>query len=334
VSGESLELSVAVVGAGQWASDYHLPALRFLVEEPPSHPGRPVVRLHAIWNRTRAKAERAARRFGISKVCTELEELADDERVDCFVLLVNPKVLLEVVDGLLPRGLPIFTEKSPGWSYREAQQLADTVQVTNVVGFNRRYMPLNRRFKSIVDAMTAPYFVDCHFYRHERLCEEFVIETGVHGLNYLEYLCGPVEAIGTRRRSNPRNRTWVWECEIMFASGLSGRAVLSPCSGASVERFEVHSNDLSAYLHSPQTYSSDYPGRILLHRRGELAETVEGREEAGVLVNAGFVDEYRDFFRAVAEGGETVSNFRNSCATMRMAETVERGDDYRSEAPA
>jgi predicted dehydrogenase len=333
VSAEAQPLNIAVIGAGQWASDYHLPTLKLLEEESSPPPGAPAVRLHGIWSRTAAKAEREAARFAIPKVYRGLDELAADKRVDCLVILVNPKVLPEVVHRLVPRELPIFTEKSPGWSYREAKELADAVKVTNVVGFNRRYMPLNRRFKSIAEGMTAPYFAACHFYRHGRLCEEFMIETGVHGLNYLEYLCGPVAAIRTQRRANPRNQTWVWECEIEFASGLHGCAVFSPCSGSSLERFELHSNDLSAYLHSPQTYSSDYPGRILLHRGGRLAETVEGSEGLGILHNAGFMDEYRDFFQAVASGSETTSNFRNSCATMAMAEAVERGDHYRSEAP-
>jgi predicted dehydrogenase len=331
---EPRRLNVAVIGAAEWAAAYHLPALKLLEEQSSSSLGSaPAIRLYGIWNRTTALAERAAARFGFPRVYSELGELAADERIDCFVVLVNPKVLPEIVSQLLPRQLPLFTEKSPGWSYRQARELADTVRVVNVVGFNRRYMPLNQRFKAVVEAMPTPYFVDCHFYRHERLCEEFIIETGVHGLNYLEYLCGPVAAIHTVRRKNPVNQTYLWECTMEFASGLHGAATFFPCSGSSIERFAVHGNDQSAYLHSPQTYSSDYPGRIILHRGGKVAETVEGSTEASVLVNAGFVNEYLDFFAGVLHGQDTVSNFRNACATMQMAETVERGESYRASEP-
>ena len=289
------------------------------------------MRLHGIWNRTEARAEAAARRFGIPTVYHELAELIADEQVDCFCVLVNPRVIPEVVIKLAPRGLPIFTEKSPGWSYREARRLADTVKTANVVGFNRRYMPLNRQFKAVFETLEMPYFVECHFYRHGRLCDEFVIETGVHGINYLEYLCGPVKAVQTDRRADPANGTWSWQCRFEFSSGLHGLMKLFPCCGSSVERYEVHSRELSAYLHSPQVYSSDYPGRLILHREGQEIETTEGNAEAPVVVTAGFLDEYLDFFAAAASGSATISNFDNACPTMRVAEAIQRGEDYQAE---
>ena len=349
-------LNLAVVGASDWAATYHLPALKLLEGlsdtkrapgasprgepptavkapaggvAPPVSGGVPPIRVCGIWNRTALRAESAARRFDILRVYRSLQELLEDEQVDCFVVLVNPKVLPEIVAELLPRRLPLFTEKSPGWSCHQARVLAEAVTVTNVVGFNRRYMPLNRRFKSIVDDLAAPYFVECHFYRHERLCSEFIIETGVHGINFLEYLCGPIAEVRTDRRRNPRNGTYVWECRLDFASGLRAFAKFLPCCGSSIERFEVHGNESSVYLHSPQTYSSDYPGRILVHQGGREAQTIEGSSEAGVLVNSGFIDEYLDFFEGIASGRATLSNFQNAWSTMAVAEAIERGTDYR-----
>jgi predicted dehydrogenase len=332
-------LNVGVIGASEWATTYHLPALKLLEQElsggqtAKKQGAGPIlaVRLHGIWNRTAARAQQAAGQFGIPTVYRDLDELASDERIDCFVVLVNPKVIPQIVARILPRGLPIFAEKSPGWSYREARELAETVKVANVVGFNRRYMPLNRRFREIVGGMSSPYFVECHFYRHQRLTDEFIIETGVHGINYLEFLCGPITAVQTRRRLNPSNGTYLWECGLQFASGLPGIAKFFPCSGSNIERFEVHCSDLSAYLHSPQTYCSDYPGRIVLHRSGKAAECIEGDLNAGILTNAGFVNEYLDFFAAAATGSETASNFANACSTMRAAEAIQRGENWRVE---
>jgi hypothetical protein len=92
----------------------------------------------------------------------------------------------------------------------------------------------------------------------------------------------------------------------------------------------VHGNASSAYLHSPQTYSSDYPGRIVLHRDGAEAESIEGNREESVVVNAGFLDEYLDLFSAVESGGVTISNFKNACSTMAVAEAIEQGASYRA----
>ena len=96
-----------------------------------------------------------------------------------------------------------------------------------------------------------------------------------------------------------------------------------PCSGSSIERYEAHSNSTSAYLYSPQTYSSDYPGTIVIHRGGEHKETIEGDDHSGMIINAGFVNEYLDFFNAVRTDQPGLSNFNNAANTMRVAEAIE-----------
>lgn len=66
----------------------------------------------------------------------------------------------------------------------------------------------------------------------------------------------------------------------------------------------------------------DVPGRIIVHEKGKVAQTIID-DAQGALSVAGFLDEYRDFFRAVREGTPTISNFRNARATMEIAEAIE-----------
>jgi predicted dehydrogenase len=101
VPGGPRPLRVAVIGASEWATTYHLPALKLLEScegrtsaasedrgtGSSMDPGGggctgavfPRVRLHGIWNRTGAQAEAAARRFAIPRVYRSLEELLEDE---------------------------------------------------------------------------------------------------------------------------------------------------------------------------------------------------------------------------------------------------------------
>ncbi len=136
-------LNLAVLGTGEWARTYHLPALKYLESRVP-------LRIAGIWNRTTEKAVETAQLFAVEKVYRSLEEVIDDERRYCFCVLVNPRAIPEIIEKLLRRNLPIFTEKSPGRTYREALRLADSVKVPNVVAFNRRYMPTNQQFKALV----------------------------------------------------------------------------------------------------------------------------------------------------------------------------------------
>jgi predicted dehydrogenase len=311
-------LRVAVIGAGDWAQRYHFPALALLARER-------AVNIAGVWNRTAATAERVARQFSIGRVYRSLDEVLADEHVDCFVVLVNSNVLAKTVCSLLVRGLPIFTEKPPGATYREALMLAERVTVPNLVAFNRRYMPINRRFKELADAIEGVYFAECHFYRNERLYDHFVRETGVHGINYMEYLCGAIREVHTEVGRIARNGSQFWISSVTFESGTRGVFKFFPCCGSSVERYEVHGQDASIYLHCPQTYTSDHPGRIEVHKNGRLDSVVYDAEEGGDLVSMGIVDQYREFFATVVQGLGTASNFANACNTMRVAEAIEAG---------
>ena len=311
-------LRIAVIGAGEWARQYHLPALAVLANES-------AIEIAGIWNRTPETAEQVARQFSIPRVYRAFEDMLADEHLDCFAVLVNSNVLMEVVSKLLVRGLPIFTEKPPGRTYQEAQMLADRVTVPNVVAFNRRYMPINRRFKQLADGMGGAYFAECHFYRNERRYDHFVRETGVHGINYMEYLCGPIRAVRTATGKVAPNGSDYWISSVIFESGARGILKFFPCCGSSVERYEVHGQKTSIYLHCPQSYTSDHPGRIEIHEQGGLLSAHHDDEAGGPLVSMGIVDEYRDFIRAVGDRSDTESNFRNASNTMRVAEAIEAG---------
>jgi predicted dehydrogenase len=175
----------------------------------------------------------------------------------------------------------------------------------------------------LVDTLENVYFAECHFYRNERLYDEFIIETGVHGINCMEYLFGAITEVQTEKWKHPANGTDVFLSRLRFASGLRGVAKFFTCSGSSIERYEVHSDGVSAYLSSPQTYSSDYPGWLVIHRGGEQLETIEGDDRSGMIVTAGFVNEHLDFFHALRKGQSGVSNFQNAANTMRVAEAIE-----------
>jgi predicted dehydrogenase len=313
-------LRVAVLGAGEWAQKYHLPSLKILEAEIPFE-------IAGIWNRTRETAEQAARHFSIGRVYYSLHEILEDRHLDCFVVLVNSSALLETVSKLLSRGLPIFTEKPPGRSYQESLMLADLVTVTNLVAFNRRYMPINRRFKEQVNNIKGAYFAECRFYRNERHYDHFVLETGVHGINYMEYLFGPVISAQTRKGKNPSNDSSYWITWAIFESGMQGIFKFFPCSGSNVERYEVHGQDTSIYLRCPQTYTIDHPGEIVIHEKGKHVSSIFDDESEGPLLTSGFLNEYRDFFLAVRNGSPTVSNFRNACNTMKVAEAIEETTD-------
>jgi predicted dehydrogenase len=312
------EIRLAFIGVNDWATHYHLPTLTQLRVAQN-------VKVCGIWNRTKAKAIDAAQRYGISNVYESLDDAANDPAVHGFVVVIHQSVVGSVIERILPRQIPFLCEKPPGNDTRESRGLAQRVDVPNVVAFNRRYSPMNQRYKEMVDCIRDVYFAECHFYRNERLYKNFVVATGIHGINYLEFLFGEIAHIRTEKWPNPGKDTFLWVSSIRFASGMRGLIKFFPCSGSSVERYEVHSRDWSAYFNSPQHFTTDIPGRIILYKEAKIEQVIEGSSGEDPLVESGYINIYTDFLKTIRGNSPTVSNFANSWRSMAVAESIEKG---------
>ena len=179
-------IKIGMIGATEWVACQHLPALQYLSQ-------RKNIAIHGIWNRTRSKAERLATAFGIPRVYNSLSELIADDELDCVSVVVSSSAVGSILQELSQRNLPLICEKPPGKDRDEAKLLAEVVTVPNVVAFNRRYAPLNQQFKRMIDQHHTIHFVECHFYRRHRDDPLFVTESGIHGINSLEYFFGTIE---------------------------------------------------------------------------------------------------------------------------------------------
>ena len=328
----SRSIRVGFIGAGGWGQDKHLPAIRYVQEH---YSDRFDIHIAALCERDPEIASRVSREHGIRTVYSDVESLSMDETLDCYVVIVRPRGLKPVLKTLIRRRVPIFTEKPPGFSADEAEALAGLIDVPNVVAFNRRYFPIVETFRQLLNELDGIYYVDCSFYRSERYdsklfsegkgsnASPFVMGTGLHAINLLEYLFGEIASCRSTNVSVPTNSTQAWLCDLDFASGIAGRLKMLPCSGSAVEWIEVHSQCRSLHLHHGMYGKIDYPGTIWVHEGGELTETIHGDGELPRLVNEGFVGEYLEFFQTVASGGSTRSNFQNAVNSMRVAEGIE-----------
>jgi predicted dehydrogenase len=316
------KLNLALIGAGQWAVDYHLPTVY-------SDDLKDKLNLCGIWNRTRSKSERAARKWGIPHVYASLDELMQDSNIDAVSVVVNRQAVGRILRTISERDLPLLCEKPPGKNYQEARKLSTMVNPRSVVAFNRRYTPLNQKFKRLADKLESIQFVECHFLRRHRDDKKFVTETGVHGINFLEYLLGPIRAVDAERWFSKEKNNYNWLARITFASGLRGLIKFFPSAGISLESFEVHGDDVSLYLDSDQHFTDSIEGRITIYRntkQNKIAErNVFANREGGRLTRGGFVGEYLDFITAVRKRRSPLSNFGNSWTSMRAAEIIEQG---------
>ena len=317
-------INLAFVGTGPWARKHHFPALDYLRTHA-AH--RFDVRLHGVFSLERADAEAVAAQYGFDRVYDNLDALITDSDVNAVAMAVPPEVAAGVVERLTAMGVPLFSEKPPGVSLAQAQRLSDIVTMPNVLAFNRRFAPLNNAFKDIVDEMTDIYFVEGHFFRHNRLDDTFMIGTGIHWINFMTYLFGDIASVRVDRFPNPQNATWVRVAQVTFASGLKGILKFFPCSGSpEIERVEVHSNAQSAYLHGAM---GNDPGTIIVDAgREHHVIQPQSLAVAPEIVRIGIVGEYEAFFDAICYGTPARSTFQNAVNSMRVAETIEYGQSF------
>ncbi len=316
-------INLAFVGSGRWAQRYHFPALRYLVHAAADEMTVDLC-LWGIYSLEPEMARTVAAQYGFTRVYPDLPSLIEDPDVDAIAVVISPEALLGVMRQLVIKQVPVLSEKPPGISLQEARILSELVTVPNVVAFNRRYVPLNETFRQLVAETEGVYFLHGRFLRYQRRDPQFMIGTGVHWINLIEYVAGPIEHLHVRKAVTPLAEVPHWVAELTFAGGLAGQLTVFPCSGTQAERLEVHSSVRSLYLDGPLW---GHPGAIVVES-GDSREVL-GAEGADVpeIVRFGIVGEYLDFFNHACAGLPTRSNFQNAVNTMRVAEAMQQGRD-------
>lgn len=315
-------INLAFIGSGNWARHYHFPSLATIQSQ---FSDTFTLNLRGITSLDYEVAQDVAQKYDFEYVYRDIDALLADSTVNAIAVAVTPEAVKHVLTLAVQKKVPIFSEKPPGISIAEAQFLSDTIIVPNVLAFNRRFNPLNRTFRDIVASMSGITFIDGSFYRHARLDETFMIGTGIHWINFIEYLLGPITGVNTRRWKNPENDSWLRTGYITFESGLKGMLKFFPCTGSEYERVEIHSNKQSVYLEGP---SSTNPGKIIIDNRTEQKVIQQPAPLSPDRIRIGIVGEYQAFFDLITKGKVSPSTFQTAVNSMRVAEAMEHGLDF------
>ncbi|MEO1091477.1 MAG: Gfo/Idh/MocA family oxidoreductase [Pseudomonadota bacterium] len=206
-------LRVAVSGAGFFSS-FQLRAWRRL----------PGVALVGVCNRTRAKAEAAAREHGVEAAFDDLATMLDAAKPDLLDVVTPPETHGVTLALATARGVPVVCQKPFCASLAEARDVAaaaDRVGVPVFVHENFRFQPWHEEIRRLVadGAIGEPYqaafrirpgdgqgpaaYQDRQPYFRDM--ERFLVrETAVHVVDLLRALLGEVVAVSARlRQLNP-----------------------------------------------------------------------------------------------------------------------------------
>lgn len=137
-------VKVGIVGLGAQGRDVLLPTLQSLKE----------VRIDAICDRDPQLRKEVSGQASISKAYANIEEILQDDDLDCLVVACPPDRHYEIAIAALEAQKPVFIEKPPATNLgdlRHLVELSEKLNIVNGVGMNFRFATAIQKIKQLID---------------------------------------------------------------------------------------------------------------------------------------------------------------------------------------
>jgi len=271
---------VAVVGTGAWWGLQHANVFST----------RPDTKLVAIVGRDPVRTAARATAYGVPSY-VDIDEMLDRERPDLVSLCLPNEGHFEATLQVIRAGFPLLVEKPLVFKLDEAAVLLAEAQARNLffaINFNHRYARPVRMAREAVARGDLGHLVFATWrfggepgtggHPHANL-----IETQCHGLDMLEYLCGPVDSV-MAQMTDVTGRGWsTLVVALHFASGAVGSLVGSYDSSY-------------AYLDTHLVELNGTAGRLLIEDTVRRFTFQAAGDETARVWQAGYFNDHdRDF---------------------------------------
>ncbi|MFH0919152.1 MAG: Gfo/Idh/MocA family oxidoreductase [Fibrobacterota bacterium] len=316
------EIKLAVIGAGVFNEGYHSPALQGLKAEYPE------LRLRGICDVREERANYFAKRFGYEAAFTDYNKMLDADNYDAAYITVPHSVVCNMVLDIAKRNIPIFLEKPPGDNVEQTRRMAAAVKKGNLVGLNRRHMPLSRRLKEKAQSLQSISFIDCQFHRYKRAHKDFFFGTAIHAIDMMLNLGGPIKRVDTIRHHAPGYEFYQHLATFRYQSGALGLLHCAPEVGSRVERYSVHGDNQSFYLKAAYHNSDDFPGILECHAGPSLISSERMPTAYPYWEITGFSNQARLFLDHIKDGVEMHPTLTDCIPAMTIAERVNNGESF------
>jgi predicted dehydrogenase len=205
VSAVTNTLHVGIVGAGAWAAAAHVPGFMACDD----------VRIAAICDTEPARAAALARSIDGAAAYTSIAEMLAGARLDIVSIVTPTDTHAMAVTAAFAAGAHVLCEKPLGRTLAEARAMAALAAQTSLhtrMGFTMRFAPAIRRVRELITdgLIGTPYHVQMFLQNGQFISPDkplhwkmtrlhagagAVVEYGVHGLDILRWLLGPVSRV-------------------------------------------------------------------------------------------------------------------------------------------
>ena len=275
-----------------------------------------------------SKLQATAERFQIENTFTDYKQMLEKTAHDAVYVLMPPQHLYPPVIHSLSQGHHVFIEKPPALTLHQIREMALVAEQKNcktMVGFNRRFIPLMRQVKEIVEEKGP--IIQCMSTFHKNspaaLYYDGVIDVltcdAIHAVDTLRWLGGgEVKAVASDINSFDSDRENSFNAIVKFDSGASGYLCTNWAVGGRIHTFEMHARGISAYI------NPDVGGKAVIHSNEGVKE-ITTVEVAGTDENHkayGFYGESRHFVDCIREDRQPDTCFRDAVKTMGLVQQI------------
>lgn len=331
-------IRVGFIGAGSMANSVHYPSLTSFKD----------VKIVAICDLDETKLNKTADRYGVEHRFTDYRFMLEKVPLDAVYAImapvptdhyVNAEPLTSIVINCLKRGLHVFIEKPPGVSLEEAKKMTDTAEkygCKTMVGFNRRFIPVFREAKRMVEE-NGP-ITHCTAVFHKNMIGQpepwgrvsHLVADVIHAVDALRFMGGDVEEVTAYVYSFYADYMNSFNALIRFKNGCIGHLCSNYSSGGRIHYFEMHSKALYAFVNLP--FEPEKQEALIL-RNGKSygeAEVLRNLELVGgcrdFYIVYGYLQENRHFIDCIRNDSVPETNFKDAVETMKLVERIKSSE--------
>jgi len=313
------KVKVGFIGAGSFANMMHYPSLSEMED----------VEIASICDLDAGRLNSTADKYSVERRYTDYRKMLDEVELDAVYIIMPPHHLFDLVVESLNRRLNVFIEKPPGVMKEQTKNmalLAERNGCLTMVGFNRRFIPLMRKAKEIVEEGGPIIQTVSTFYKNSigappyyNGAIDILTCDAIHAVDTLRWIGGEVVSVASDVRNLYADYDNSFNALVCFESGAVGVLLTNWVVGGRVHTFEMHSKGISAFVNPNEgavIYSGDKDPVEL------KATDVAGSDDYRVFY--GYYYEDRHFIDCLRERKEPETSFSDALKTMELVETIYR----------
>jgi predicted dehydrogenase len=252
------KIRVAVIGAGAIATRAHIPA----------YIRNKNATLVALVDADKAKLERVAKKFGIKKYYSSVNELFQNQEVDAVSICTPPNTHKEITLKALTNGAHVLCEKPMATNSDDGKIMLEASQKQErilMVGFNHRFHPNYVRAKNLIlsGRIGHVYFAECNYLTPNPLLKwskspwffrpeiggGVLFDQGPHVFDLINYILGEfpyaISAHASTYFDSPVEDSCVFILE--YPDNRTGIGVTSWLSPQNIESLSIHGTSQSLF---------------------------------------------------------------------------------------